>query len=383
MPTKIAIVAGEASGDLIASKLMRHLKREFPEVEFIGVGGPLMCAAGLQVMFPYQRLSLHGFGWDVWKQVPGLLWQRRKLARAMVAQKPKLFIGVDAPDFNLALEAYIKCQGIPTIHYVSPSIWAWRKGRIAKIVRSVGHLLTLFPFEAAYYQDRPIKVDYVGHPLADSFPMHIDTAQAKTALGLDPEQTVIAMLPGSRISEVTQLADIMLATALKMSLKQSNLIFLVPLVNAETKQLFEQTMYQHYAEQVQWPHIQIMFGHADLAMQAADVVLVASGTATLEAALLKKPMVITYKVSRLSWFILKRLSYGPYVGLPNILCGKSIVPELLQNDAQPEKLAQALTQLLDDEDRRQDIASTFTQLHQTLRQGTDLKVSAIVAQYLQ
>lgn len=382
MSKVVAIVAGEASGDLIGSRLMRQLRKKYSDIKFVGVGGPLMETAGLQVLFPYQRLALHGFGWDVLKQVPSLIWQRRKLAEQMLALQPDLFIGVDAPDFNLSLEAYLKQHGIPTVHYVSPSIWAWRKGRINKIVRSVSHLLTLFPFEADYYKGRNIKVDYVGHPLADVYSLITHTNQAREILGISAASQVIAVLPGSRMGEVEQLAEIMLQTMCNVAKDCPDALFLVPLVNRETKQLFETKMYQIFDKLQQWPNIRVMFGHAKLAMQASDVVLVASGTATLEAALLKKPMLITYKVSWLSWQILRHLRYLPYVGLPNILLGDFVVPELLQSDAKPDKLAAELIDLLHNKQKRKHISESFSALHKSLRQNTDAKVLAVIEQYL-
>lgn len=382
MSTVVAIIAGEASGDLIGSRLMQQLRKKYPEIRFIGVGGPLMQSAGLQVLFPYQRLALHGFGWDVLKQVPSLIWQRRKLAKQILSQQPALFIGVDAPDFNLSLEAYLKKHGVPTVHYVSPSIWAWRRGRIGKIVRSVTHLLTLFPFEADYYRGYNIKVDYVGHPLADAYSLIPHANQARNTLALAPSNQVIAILPGSRISEVNQLADSMLETIFLVAQDCPKAVFLVPLVNRETKQLFESKMYQSFEKKQQWPDIRVMFGHAKLAMEASDVVLVASGTATLEAALLKKPMLITYKVSWLSWQILRHLRYLPYVGLPNILLGDFVVPELLQSEAKPAKLAAQLIDLLHNKEKRKQISDAFSALHKSLRQNTDAKVLAVIEQYL-
>lgn len=382
MSKKIAIVAGEASGDLIASGLLTQLKKKYPDIHFIGVGGPLMLAAGLRSLFPFERLSLHGFGFDVLKQVPALLFARARLANTIIKEKPNVFIGVDAPDFNLGLERSIKRAGIPTVHYVSPSIWAWRRGRLSKIKHCVSRMLTLFPFEAAYYHEQQIKVDYVGHPLADQYPLIPRTRAAREKLGLDQSDLVIALLPGSRMSEVKMLSDIILNTAAIVAKQYPKAVFLVPLINRQTKDLFERKMYHLYDQQDDFPNMRVMFGHANLAMEASDLVLVASGTATLEAALLKKPMVITYKVSWLSWQILKRLSYLPFVGLPNILANQMIVPELLQANAQPEKIAETLIQLLSDKKRRKQITDKFTEIHHSLRQNTQAKIVAIIEQYL-
>ncbi len=382
MTKKVAIVAGEASGDLIASHLLIQLKKKHPDIQFIGVGGPLMLSAGLRSLFPFDRLSLHGFGWDVIKQVPSLLRARRKLAKQIIHEQPNVFIGVDAPDFNLGLERMIKKAGIPTVHYVSPSIWAWRKGRISKIKKCVSRMLTLFPFESALYQNKNIDVDYVGHPLADQYSLMPHTNIAREKLGLDETSSVIAILPGSRNSEVNMLADIMLQTAAIIAEESPETIFLVPLINRQTKALFEQKMYGFFDTHRHLPTMRVMFGHSKLAMEASNVVLVASGTATLEAALLKKPMVITYKVSWLSWQILSRLRYLSFVGLPNILANESVVPELLQSEAKPDLIANALIDLLHNNKRRKYIVEKFTDIHKMLRQNTEAKIAAIIDQYL-
>lgn len=382
MAKTVAIVAGEASGDLIASGLLIQLKKKHPEIQFIGVGGPLMAAAGLKSLFPFEKLSLHGYGWDVLKQIPSLLVARSRLAQQIINAKPNVFIGVDAPDFNLSLERRVKNAGIPTVHYVSPSIWAWRKGRLAKIKCCVSKMLTLFPFEAAYYHQKNIDVDYVGHPLADLYPMVPQTETAREKLGIDSNVRVIAMLPGSRISEINMLSDIMLQTAAIVAKDHPDTVFLVPLVSQQTKALFESKMYQFFETIEHLPKIKVMFGHARIAMEASNVVLVASGTATLEAALLKKPMVITYKVSWLSWQILKRLSYLPFVGLPNILTNQMVVPELIQNDAKPVLIAKNLNDLIVDKNRINQIVEKFTEIHQALRQNTEAKITAIIEQYL-
>ena len=356
---KIAIVAGEASGDLLGSHLIKALKLQRPDLEFFGIAGPKMQSEGAKTLYPIDLLSVRGYV-EVLKHLWGLLKLRRDIANTIISQQPDLFIGIDAPDFNFALEKKLKSRGIPTIHYVSPSLWAWRGGRIGKIKRSVTHILALFPFEPKIYTDAGIPVAYVGHPLADIFPMLPNVAGAREILKIKPNKMVITLMPGSRQSEVLQHADLLINTAKLLVLDQPETVFLAPLITRETRDLFQAAMYKNDAHDLP---LQILFGHADLAMEAADVVIVASGTATLEVALLKKPMVIIYKMPNLSWQILKRLRYQPYVGLPNILAGRFIVPELLQNDATPEKLCAATINLLSDKAHLTEIKETFTRIH--------------------
>jgi len=378
MPT-IGIVAGEASGDLLGSHLIRALKKHRPDLDFIGIAGPKMISEGAVSLFPIEKLSVRGYV-EVLRHLPGLLKIRKQVFKSILNSHPELFIGIDAPDFNFTLERKLKRNGIKTIHYVSPSIWAWRKGKIGKIRRSVSHILALFPFEPAIYQDAGIPVSYVGHPLADMIPIEPDKADAREQLKLKSHQLVIAMLPGSRQSEVKQLADLFVKTAKRMLEVMPDIQFLVPLVTRETRKIFEQAIYDNQGED-QLP-IQVLFGHAHLAMEAADAVIVASGTATLEAALYKRPMVITYRMPWLSWQILKRMIYLPYVGLPNVLAGRFVVPELLQNEATPEKLSEATLKLLEDKALIEEIRKEFTEIHHRLRQNTEEKAAAAILAYL-
>jgi lipid-A-disaccharide synthase len=375
---KVGIVAGEASGDLIGSHLIRALKKHRPDIEFIGIAGPKMQGEGARSLFPIERLSVRGYV-EVLRHLPGLLKIRSELAQFFIKTKPDLFIGIDAPDFNFGLERKLKRKGIPTIHYVSPSIWAWRKGRMGKIKRAVSHMLALFPFEPAIYEKANVPVTYVGHPLADILPMEPDKQGARESLKIKDDKLVIAMLPGSRQSEVKQLADLYVKTAQLIAQEHPDVQFLVPLITRETRAIFEQAM---YANQAYETPIQILFGHAHMAMEAADAVIVASGTATLEAALLKRPMVITYRMPRLSWWILKRMNYLPYVGLPNILAGRFVVPELLQHDAIPEKLAETTLRMVSDKTLMQEITAEFTRIHETLRQNTEEKAAEAILAYM-
>lgn len=374
---RIGIVAGEASGDLLGSHLIQALKKKCPEIEFVGIAGPKMMGEGAQSLFHMERLSIRGYV-EVIKHLFGLLRLRKQLLEHFLNNPPDLFIGIDAPDFNFWLEKKLKNKGIKTIHYVSPSIWAWRKGRINGIKRAVTHVLALFPFEPTIYQQADIPVTYVGHPLADMLPIEPDITAAREGLKLKSTALVVAMLPGSRQSEVQQHAELFVQTAKHIYASHPNAQFLVPLITRETRQIFELAIF-HEPESLP---IQILFGHAHDAMEAADVVIVASGTATLEAALLKKPMVITYRMSKLSWQLLKRMRLQPYVGLPNILAEKFVVPELLQEDSTPEKLADAALKLIGDPSYMEEIKAEFTKIHHSLRQNTAEKAALAIMAYL-
>jgi len=374
---RIGIVAGEASGDLLGSHLIQALKLKCSDIEFVGIAGPKMMREGAQSLFPIERLSVRGYV-EVIKHLFGLLRLRRQLLNHLLTHRIDLFIGVDAPDFNFWLEKKLKNKGIKTIHYVSPSVWAWRKNRIKKIKHAVSHMLALFPFESAFYKNAGIPVTYVGHPLADMLPMKPDTVGAREGLKLKSSAMVVAMLPGSRQSEVQQHAELFVKTAKLIYADYPEAIFLVPLITRETRQIFELAIF-HENESLP---IQILFGHAHDAMEAADFVIVASGTATLEAALLKKPMVITYRMSKISWQILKRMRLQPYVGLPNILAEKFVVPELLQDDSTPENLAEVTIKLLNDAANIAEIKAEFTKIHYSLKQNTAEKAANIILAHL-
>jgi lipid-A-disaccharide synthase len=374
---RIGIVAGEASGDLLGSHLMQALKLKRSDIEFVGIAGPKMMGEGAQSLFPIERLSVRGYV-EVIKHLFGLLRLRRQLLNHLLTNRIDLFIGIDAPDFNFWLEKKLKNKGIIAIHYVSPSVWAWRKNRIKKIKHAVSHILALFPFEPALYQHAGIPVTYVGHPLADILPMEPDTSAARDGLKLKSSALVIAMLPGSRQSEVQQHAELFVKAAKLIYADFPNAVFLVPLITRETRHIFELAIFHEYESLP----IQILFGHAHDAMEAADIVIVASGTATLEAALLKKPMVITYRMSKLSWQILKRMRLQPYVGLPNVLAEKFVVPELLQDESTPEKLAEATIKLLSDADNIAEIKAEFTKIHHSLKQNTAEKAANAILAYL-
>lgn len=368
----IGIVAGEASGDLLGAHLIQALREHVPQARFVGIGGPRMQAAGMQVLFPMEKLAVRGYV-EVLRHYLEIVGIRRQITKHFLREPPACFIGVDAPDFNLDLELRLKSSGIPTVHYVSPSIWAWRGRRIHKIKRAVTKMLTLFPFEARLYEEARIPVAYVGHPLADMLGDFPGMQAARRQLHLPAAARVVALLPGSRVSELEQMAELFVATAAKIAAAVPNVLFLAPLVSRETRELFEAALHRREAA---LSNVTILFGHAHEAMAAADVVLVASGTATLEAALLKRPMVITYKMPRISWWIMKHRRYQPYVGLPNILAGEFVVPEFLQDDATPDNLAQAVLNLLSDATVRSRLETRFSGMLGELRQNTAQKVAA-------
>ncbi len=375
---RIAMVAGEASGDLLAAHLIAALKRHVPKAEFVGIGGPKMQREGFDAWWPSETLAVRGYA-EVLRHYREITRVRRRLLSRLLAERPDVFIGVDAPDFNLWLERRLKAKGVPAIHYVSPSVWAWRAGRLGKIGKAVSHVLALFPFEPPLYEQRGIPVSYVGHPMADTIPLVVDHAAAKERLGLAEARTVFALLPGSRQSELHFMAELLIETAKKLLARFPDSVFLVPLVSRETRQMFEAALWKCQAQEMPF---KLLFGHAQDALAACDAALVASGTATLEAALLKTPMAIAYRMSPWSWRLMRRMRLQPWVGLPNILAGRFVVPEFLQDDATPDNLAQALGNLVADSQVRQATERVFTALHRQLRQNTAEKAAAAIMPYL-
>ena len=364
-PRTIAIVAGEASGDLLGSQLILALREHLPALNVVGIGGPRMEAAGMDVWFPLEKLAVRGY-FEVLKHYLEIVGIRRKLRRRLLKTRPDVFIGIDAPDFNLDLERGLKARGIPTVHYVSPAIWMWRRERLGKIKRAVSRMLTLFPFEEEIYRDAGVDVAFVGHPLADMLDQIPRDDAARDQLRLPPASPVVALLPGSRQSELKYMADLFIRTAKLIHARLPHAVFLVPLTTRETRVMFETALYHNDAEELP---LTIMFGHAQDAMAAADVVLVASGTATLEAALLCKPMVITYKMPPATYWLLQGKGYLPYYGLPNILAREFVVPEFIQDDATPQNLSQALLNLLADVATRDRIAARFATMSASLHRG--------------
>ena len=375
----IAMVAGEASGDFLGAHLIEALKSRLPGARYGGIGGPKMESAGFDSWFPMEKLAVRGYV-EVLRHYPELIGIRRRLRRRMLAEKPALFVGIDAPDFNLDLEVCLKRSGIPTVHYVSPSIWAWRGARLGRIARAVDQMLVLFPFEAALYRQANIPVAYVGHPLADVIPLEDSTAAAREQLRLSGERRILALLPGSRQSELRYMAATFVRAAKLVHERLPQAHFLVPLVNRETRSLFEAAL---YGEDGQDLPLTVLFGHAREAIAASDAVLVASGTATLETALYRKPMVITYRMAELTWKIMSRMRYQPYVGLPNVIAGEFIVPELLQDEATPENLAQALVNVHNDPVIQRRLPERLAAIHRSLRQDTAARAAEAVLAWLQ
>lgn len=373
---KVAMVAGEASGDLLAAHLIEALKARHPNIEFVGIGGPRMEAHGFVSLFPQEKLAVAGYA-EVLRSLPELLSIRRQLKKALLADKPDVFIGVDAPDFNLDLEAALKASGIRTIHYVSPSVWAWRPERIKKIGRSVNRVLCLFPMEPPLYEKAGVPVTYVGHPLASAIPMEPDKVAMRLQLGLPVSAPVFALLPGSRRRELQFMGPLYIEAAKLLLAKYPDATFVVPLATRVTKELFDHLLTQHKAWELP---VRRLFGHAQMAMIASDVVLVTSGTATLEVALTKRPMVISYKLSTLTYLMVKRKLKLPYVGLPNVLCGRKVVPELLQKAATAEALSAEVSRLYEDREGQQEVLSEFYHLHSVLRQDTTALAAEAVLQ---
>jgi len=371
---RIGMVAGETSGDLLAGLLLGGMKARWPSLTSQGIGGPKMAAQGFEAWWPHHKLSVFGYV-DALLNIRELLSIRKQLGNRLIASRPDVFIGVDAPDFNFGLEASLREQGVKTVHFVCPSIWAWRGERIHKIKRAVSHMLALFPHEPKIYEAAGVPVTYVGHPLADLLPEQPNRAAMRETMRIPLDAPVFALLPGSRQSEVKQLAGLLIETAKRIVQTVPEARFLVPLVTRETRAIFEQARYEADADELPFT---LLFGHAQDAMIAADGVIVASGTATLECALLKRPMVITYRMPALSWKLMKRKSYQPYYGLPNILCERFVVPELLQEEATPENLAQALLNLVNDKTAVTALENTFLTLHRSLKQNTAEKAAVAI-----
>ncbi len=387
---KLACVAGEPSGDLLAAPVLSALNQipDMAGLEVYGIGGPRMQAEGMRSDWPMETLSVRGYV-EAIKQLPSILKLRKELIANLLGDaRPDVYLGIDAPDFNLGVELQLRKAGIPTLHFVSPSIWAWRAGRIKKIAQAVDRMLCIFPFEAEIYDRAGVASTYVGHPLASEIPLAPDAPRARTKIietlklsSASLDGTVVAVLPGSRGSEIELIAPVFFETMqlLAERLKGQSLHFLIPVATPRLREPLEQLLLKTKSIN---PDIQIhlLNGMADEVLEASDVVLIASGTATLQAALWKKPMVISYKVPWLTAQIMKRQGYLPYVGLPNILCGEFVVPELLQDDATPQKLASALQEWLEHPHKVAELKARFAQMHETLRRPTGLLVAQAVAQ---
>jgi lipid-A-disaccharide synthase len=371
----IGIVAGEASGDALGAALIRAVRARLPQARFVGVAGPRMEAAGCEPWHPIETLSVRGLV-EVLARLPQLFGLRRALARQLVAARIPLFIGVDAPDFNLGLEAKLKRKGVRTMHFVSPSIWAWRRGRVRRIRRSIHRMLALFPFEPPLYEAAGVPVTFVGHPLAKEVALRGSKREAREQLKLGMAVPVFALLPGSRASEIDMHGDLLLQTAAALHAVRPDARFLVPLATRATRDRFEAAIYRLGFEGLP---LTLLYGHATDALRAADVALVASGTATLEAALARCPHVIFYRLNALTAFIVGRKLLLPWVGLPNILAGRFVVPELLQDDATVDNLAQAVGNLYDDTVTRRRLEALFAGLASSLAVDTGALAAEAVA----
>ncbi|MHA7881029.1 MAG: lipid-A-disaccharide synthase [Saccharospirillum sp.] len=374
-PLKVALLAGEASGDILGAGLIRALKARYPDVSFAGIGGERMQAEGMTSRVPMERLSVMGIA-----EVVGRL---RELFRIRAAYRdwcidwqPDVFIGIDAPDFNIGLERQLRQAGIATIHYVSPSVWAWRKGRVKTIAQAVDHMLTLLPFEAEFYREHQVPVTFVGHTLADQLPMEPDRQTARKRLDIDADERCLALLPGSRGGEVSRLAPLFLQAASLLQDSTGPLTILIPAASEARQRQIEEAVHQHGSGL----KVRLFPGQSTDVMTAADAVLLASGTATLEAMLLKRPMVVAYRMNPLSFWIIKSMATTPWVALPNILAKADWVPERLQRAATPSQLARDLERALDDESYRQQFVERARSLHRELARGADARAAEVVLQ---
>lgn len=374
---EVAIVAGEASGDLLGSLLIRSVKEAGLPASFMGIAGPKMQGAGAKSLYPMETLSVRGYV-EALGSLGKILAIRRDLQRRLLKHPPSLFIGVDAPDFNLTLETRLKRAGIPTVHFISPSVWAWRPKRIHKMARATSHVLLIFPMEETIYRQAGIPATYVGHPLAHALP-EPDRLAARERLGLKADGEYVALLPGSRPGEMAALGRLYVETAKRMALERPNCRFLVPLVNRETRDAFDRILYEAEAQELP---LRVLYGHAHDALQAADAALIASGTATLEALLLGCPHVISYRVPWLTYQIMKRQALLPWIGLPNILAGRDVVPEIIQDRATADHLARALAELLDSPAAREAQTAEFVVQRERLKRDTPRLIAEALRPFL-
>ncbi|WP_122544382.1 lipid-A-disaccharide synthase [Pseudomonas viridiflava] len=371
-PLRIALVAGEASGDILGSGLMRAIKARHPDAEFIGVGGPLMEAQGMQSYFLMERLSVMGLV-EVLGRLRELLARRKLLVQTLIDEKPDVFIGIDAPDFTLNIELQLRRAGIKTVHYVSPSVWAWRQKRVLKIREGCDLMLTLLPFEARFYEEKGVPVRFVGHPLADTIPLESDRAAARGELGLAGDVPVVALMPGSRGGEVGRLGTLFFDAAERLLAQRPTLRFVLPCASPQRRTQIEELL------QGRDLPITLLDGRSHTALAACNAVLIASGTATLEALLYKRPMVVAYRMAPVTFWILKRLVKSPYVSLPNLLAQRLLVPELLQDAATPEALAETLLPLIDEGQAQ---TQGFDEIHRTLRRDASNQAADAVLSLL-
>ncbi|MEQ3635515.1 lipid-A-disaccharide synthase [Alcanivorax sp.] len=373
----VALIAGEASGDILGAGLMQALEARYPGARFIGVGGEEMAQAGLTSLFPMEKLSVMGIT-EVLSHLPELLRLRKSLVRFLLEHQPDVVIGIDSPDFTLPIARRLHDQGLKTVHYVSPSVWAWRQGRIKGIKKSIDLMLTLLPFEARFYEEHEVPVAFVGHPLADRIPLETDVTGARKTLGLDPKACFLAVLPGSRGGEVGQLMPAFLDAMVVLNQQDPTLQYVIPAANAARREQIQTLL----NTQPDLP-VSLIDGQSRTVMAAADVVLMASGTATLEGLLLSKPMVVGYRVGAVTYAIVSRLIKSEFVSLPNLLCRQEMVPELIQDGLTTESIVVAVRRWFDQPEQAQALKAQFQDVHQQLRGGASEKAAAAVAQLLE
>jgi lipid-A-disaccharide synthase len=374
--TKIAIVAGEASGDLIASQLMLEINKKFKNVNYVGVGGPMMKLNGLSSFFDYKILGIHGYA-EAIKNIVKLLASRKNLIKYLIEEKPDIYIGIDAPDFNFFIEKTLKKRKVKVFHYVSPSVWAWRKKRMYSMKNYMNHLFLVFPHEVKIFKSIKMPSTYVGHPLASIIPTKPIMSVSRKKIGINNDNFVITILPGSRASELKWHLDIMLSSALIIQGQLKNVLFVIP---CNSKENFEKI--NHSISKNISLNIRPIIGHSHDAINASNFVIVASGTATLETALFKKPMLIIYKTSWLSWQILSRMKIIPWIGLPNILLNKFISPELVQTKANPQEIAREALKIIKNKKYKELIKKEFTDLHKSLRCNTSSLILDVLKKYI-
>lgn len=373
----IALIAGEASGDILGAGLMQSLQARYPGARFIGVGGSEMAAAGLDSLFPMEKLSVMGIT-EVLSHLPELLRLRKQLVRFLLEQQPDVVIGIDSPDFTLPIARRLHERGLKTVHYVSPSVWAWRQGRIKGIKKSIDLMLCLLPFEARFYEEHQVPVAFVGHPLADRVPLQTDTPAARKALGLRSDDTLLAVLPGSRGGEVGQLMPVFLDAMVALNASRPALRFVIPAANVARREQIETLL-----EQAPDLPVTLVDGESRTVMAAADVILMSSGTATLEGLLVGKPMVVGYRVGKVTYAIARRLVKSEFVSLPNLLCREAMVPELIQDDLTCDAIVAEVNRWLDNPAQAQALVSRFQAVHEQLRGGASEKAADAVSQLLE
>jgi len=376
-PVNIGMVAGEISGDILGAGLIQSIRKRYPNARFEGIGGPLMLEQGFESRVPMERLSVMGLV-EVLGRIFELIGIRRHLKRHFLNTRPDLFIGIDAPDFNIGLELALRKKGIRTGHYVSPSVWAWRQNRVFKIARAVDLMLTLFPFEARFYKAHEIAVKFVGHPLADLIPLEIDKTKARQQLNVAESGKIVALLPGSRGGEISYIGKSFLDAARWLYEHDPGISFLLPYVNLARKEQLDALISEHASDLP----ITLVNGRSREVMAASDVVVLASGTATLEAMLLKRPMVVAYRVSKITHYIMKRLLKAPFISLPNLLANKALVPELIQDDAQAESIGKSVLERLD-ESKSHEMQQTFLGMHRELKRDASEQAADAIVELLE